>query len=438
VSKARSTSYAGYAVLLLLLANIANYGQRMLVAILLPSIKADVGLTDAQLGILMGGAFAVCYAIAGVPLARFAERHGRVRWLATAVAFWSLATGFFGLARTFSQMLLARVALGTGQSVCIPTSHSLLGDYVKPANRPFALGVHSAGGVVGATLAMVVGGYLGAQLGWRNTLALFAVSGAALAGVIALTLPDPAHAAATPSSEGAGLPLRAAIARLVVVRSYVLVLISVCFAMLVEYGLNQWLPSYYVREFSLSVETVGLRYGIAIAVGGIPGTVLGGLVAASLARRDVRWLVWFPALMYVVAIPIGLAMLLTPSADVAFVLNACYALLIYGTSGALWGACFVHVPAALRATTSAITLLVAGIAGLAVGPVLVGAVSESLTPRLGNQALQISLVAVECLAVLVVVPLVLASRFVARERLSVNNSPQRPASHCVSAESGVQ
>jgi len=161
-------------------------------------------------------------------------------------------------------------------------------------------------------------------------------------------------------------------------------------------------------------------------------------VAASLARRDVRWLVWFPALMYVVAIPIGLSMLLAASADLAFVLNGCYALLIYGTSGALWGACFVHVPAALRATTSAITLLVAGIAGLAVGPVLVGAVSESLTPRLGNQALQISLVAVECLAVLVVVPLVLASRFVARERLSVNNSQQRPASHCVSAESGVQ
>ena len=89
MSKTLSTSYSGYAVLLLLLANIANYGQRMLLAILLPNIKADVGLTDAQLGILMGGAFAVCYAIAGVPLARFAERHGRVRWLAIAVAFWS-------------------------------------------------------------------------------------------------------------------------------------------------------------------------------------------------------------------------------------------------------------------------------------------------------------------------------------------------------------
>jgi predicted MFS family arabinose efflux permease len=437
VSKTLSRGYAGYAVLLLFLANIANYGQRMIVSILLPGIKADIGLTDEELGILMGGGFAVCYAIAGVPLARFAERHGRVRWLSIALAFWSLATGLFGVARTFFQMLLARIALGTGQSMCIPTSHSLLGDYVKTANRPFALGVHSAGGVLGATLAMVLGGYLGVEIGWRSTLGLFAIGGGVLAGVVALTLPDPSRASAA-AIEGGGLPLGAAIRRLVGVRSYILVLVSVCFAMLVEYGLNQWLPSYYVREFSLSVQKVGFCYGIAIALGGIPGSVLGGMVVASLARRDVRWLVWFPALMYVVGIPIGLSMLLAPKADIAFVLNACYALLIYGTNGALWGACFVHIPPAMRATTSAITLLVAGIAGLAVGPVLVGAASDSLTPRFGNQALQISLVAVECLAVLVVVPLILAGLFVAREGEPQGTSAQGPESHRVSAASGVQ
>jgi len=439
VSKSLSKGYAGYAVLLLFLANIANYGQRMVISILLPGIKEDAGLTDGQLGILMGGGFAVLYAIAGVPLARFADRHGRVRWLSIAVAFWSLATGFFGLARTFLQMLAARIALGAGQSLCIPTSHSLVGDYVRPANRPFALGVHSAGGVLGATLAMVVGGYLGEDIGWRTTLALFAVAGVALAGVIALSLPDPSHQSSTAGPiAGAHVPLREVVGRLLGVRSYVLVLIAVCFAMLVEYGLNQWLPSFYVREFSLSVQSVGLHYGTAIALGGIPGSVLGGMVVASLARRDVRWLVWFPALMYVVGIPVGLSMLLARSANVAFVLNACYALLIYGTNGALWGACFVHIPAALRATTSAITLLVAGIAGLAVGPTLVGAVSESLTPRLGNKALQVSLIAVECLAVFVVLPLILASIFVARERAALGSDVPLRAKHRVPAESAVQ
>ena len=417
--KTLSKGYAGYAVLVLFLANIANYGQRMVVSILLPGIKSDVGLTDGQLGILMGGGFAILYAIAGVPLARFAEHRGRVKWLSIAVAFWSVATGFFGLARTFLQMLTARAALGAGQSACVPTSHSLLGDYVEPANRPFALGVHSAGGVLGATLAMVLGGYLGAKVGWRPTLELFALAGVVLAAVIALTLPDPSADTSGAGSSGRGtLPLRAAVGRLIGVRSYVLVLISACFAMLVEYGLNQWLPSYYVREFALPVQSVGFHYGVAIAVGGIPGSVLGGMVVASLARRDIRWLVWFPAVMYMVGIPVGLAMLLVPSASCAFVLNACYAFAVYSTNGAIWGACFVHVPAELRATTSAITLLVAGIAGLAVGPVVVGVLSDVLTARLGPQSLQMSLVAVQCLAILVVVPLLLAATFVARERLA--------------------
>ena len=417
MTKALSEGYAGYAVLLLFFANIANYGQRMVVSILLPGIKSEVGLTDGQLGILMGGGFAILYAIAGVPLARFAERRGRVKWLSIALVFWSLATGVFGLSRTFLQMLGARGALGAGQSMCIPTSHSLLGDYVKPGNRPLAFGVHSAGGVLGATLAMVLGGYLGAEIGWRLTLELFALVGVALAGVIALTLPDPSgRTSGAGPSEHVHLPLRSAVARLIGVRSYVLVLIAVCFAMLVEYGLNQWLPSYYVREFALPVQSVGIHYGIAIALGGVPGSVLGGMVVASLARRDVRWLVWFPAVMYIVGIPVGLSMLLVPTANVAFTLNACYAFAVYSTNGAIWGACFVHVPPELRATTSAITLLVAGIAGLAVGPVVVGILSDVLTERLGPQSLQMSLVAVECLAVFVVVPLLLAAPFVARER----------------------
>ncbi|MBS0578097.1 MAG: MFS transporter [Proteobacteria bacterium] len=408
-------NYAGYVVLLLCLVNIANYGQRMVVSILLPAIKADVALSDGQLGLLLGGGFAILYALAGVPLARMAERHGRVYWLAGAILVWSLATGLFGLARSFIQMLGARTVLGAAQSICIPTSHSLLGDYVSSERRPFALGAHSAGGVLGATLAMVLGGVVGVRWGWRPTLWVFAAAGGMLAAVTLLTLREPVPGVTHAAAPGR-VPLREVVRRLVSLRSYLLVLIAVCFAMLVEYGLNQWLPSYYVRQFGLPVEEVGLRYGLAIAVGGIPGSVLGGMVAGALARRDARWLVWFPACMYLAAIPTGLCMLLAPNPAVAFVLNAGYALAVYSTNGALWGACFVHVPGELRATTSALTLLVAGIAGLAAGPVLVGGLSDALGARFGPQSLQASLVGVECLATLVVVTLLCAAPFLHRER----------------------
>src|SRR4029077_15812934 len=100
MTAARLSPYAGYALLLLFLANVENYSQRMILAILLPEIKTDLSLTDGQLGVLVGSAFGLFFATAGVPLARFAERHGRIRWLSVAVVFWSAANGLLAMART--------------------------------------------------------------------------------------------------------------------------------------------------------------------------------------------------------------------------------------------------------------------------------------------------------------------------------------------------
>lgn len=413
-----SRTYAAYVVLLLFLANAANYGQRMVVSILLPAIQADMALTDGQLGVLMGGGFALFYAVAGVPLARFADGRGRVKWLSVAVAFWSAATGLFGLAQSFLQMLGARIALGVGESICIPTSHSLLTDYVAAQNRPFAFGLHSTGAVLGATLTMVVGGYLETRVGWRQTMSYLALAGFALALVMFATLREPprrdlaSHVAAEPSA------LREVVSHLISLKSYVLVLVAVCFGMLVEYGLNQWLPSYYMRTFSMSASEVGFRYGLTVAAGGIPGSLLGGVLATILGRRDIRWLVWFPAIMYVIALPIGLSMLLVRSPATALALNGAYAFAIFTTNGPLWAACFVHIPALMRATTSALTLLLAGVTGLALGPALVGGISDALSARAEGHSLQTSLVCVELLVLGVVVPLLAAAPFLLRESRS--------------------
>jgi predicted MFS family arabinose efflux permease len=410
-----SSSRAAYAVFLLFLANVANYGQRMIVSILVPAIQADMALTDAQLGIMMGGGFALFYALTGVPLARFADRNGRVRWLSIAILAWSTATGLFGLTRSFVQMLAARVALGVGESVCIPTSHSLLADYVSTEYRPFALGLHSTGAVLGATVSLSLGGYLEMRVGWRHAMSYFALSGCALAVLMFATLREPTRRGVPVDAATPPVALREVVRHLLTLRSYVLVVVAVCFGMLVEFGLNQWLPSYYVRQFSLSVSEVGFRYGMAVAFGGVPGSILGGLLATHLTRRDIRWLVWFPAAMYLTALPLGLSMLLAHSANTALVLNGFYSFAIFTTNGPLWAACFVHIPALMRATTSAITLLVAGVTGLAVGPALVGGISGALSAQGGGRALQSSLVVVELLVVGVIVPLLLAAPYLRRE-----------------------
>jgi MFS family permease len=411
VNDRRTELYVAYVVLLLFLLNAANYGQRMIVSILLPAIKTDMGLSDGQLGVLMGGGFALFFAIAGVPLARLADRSVRRTFLAGAAVFWSAATALF------AQMLSARVALGVGESVCVPVSHSLLTDYVAHENRPLAFGVHSTGGVVGVTLSLIVGGYLATTLGWRTTMVLMAAPGFVLAMLILATLREPGRSGGGTSATAVQPPLRAVIQHLVSRRSYLLILVAVCFSLLVEFGLNQWLPSYYVRQFGLTMTEVGFRYGVAVAIGGIPGSILGGLLANRLLRSDVRWLVWLPAAAYAVALPIGLSMLLATSASTALTLNAFYAFAIFATNGAFWAACFVSVPTMMRATTSAITLLVGGVCGIALGPVLVGGISDALASRSGEHSLQTSLVAVECLALVVIVALLFAARYLRRESL---------------------
>ena len=414
-----SQLYVGYVVFLLFLVNAANYGQRMIISILLPAIKADIVLSDRQLGILMGGGFALFYAIAGVPLARLADRSVRRTFLAGAVVFWSSATALFGMTQSFVQMLMARVALGVGESVCIPTSHSLITDYVSHEKRPFALGMHSTGGVVGVTLSLMLGGYLAATLGWRNAMLLSAIPGFVLAILLFATLREPARLGANGYTEkGEHFALRDVIKHLLSLKSYLFILVAICFSLLVEFGLNQWLPSYYVRQFGLTMTEVGYRYGLAVAIGGIPGSILGGLLTSRLVRSDVRWLVWLPAALYILALPIGLAMLLATSAETALLLNALYAFAIFATNGAFWAACFVSVPPMMRATTSAITLMVGGVCGIAVGPVLVGGISDALATRTGGHSLQASLVAIECLVVFVILSLLIAARYLKRERLT--------------------
>jgi predicted MFS family arabinose efflux permease len=418
MSGSASRLYVAWVILLLFLVNAANYGQRMVISIVLPAIKEEIALTDAQLGILMGGGFALFFAVAGVPLARLADRSVRRTFLAGAILFWSSATALFGITQSFTQMLTARVALGVGESACIPTSHSLLTDYVAPDNRPLAFGIHSTGGVVGVTLTLVLGGYLATVIGWRSTMFIAALPGVLLALLVLLTLREPARRdAGVPGSSIRHFPLEDVVRHLASLKSYLFILLAICFSLLVEFGTNQWLPSFYVRQFGLDMSEVGYSYGLAVAAGGIPGSILGGLVANRLVKSDVRWLAWLPAAMYAIALPVGLSMLLAASAEQALLLNGVYAFVIFSTNGAFWAACFISVPAMMRATTSAITLMVGGIFGVAVGPVLVGFISDVLAPRAGSHSLQASLVAVECLAILVVIFLLFAARHLRRERI---------------------
>lgn len=416
-ARAFSDKYIGLVIFLLFLANVMNYGHRLLLSILLPDIKAEIGLSDTQSGMLLGGAFALFYALAGLPLARLADRHVRRTFIAVALLFWSILTALMGAVVNFWQMLMVRIGIGVGEAICIPCSHSLITDYVSSKNRATAFAFHSTGATVGITLSLVLGGYLAAACGWRATLMIMAAPGIVLALIIWRVMKEPPRGYADGGlTKDIEQPLlRDVVKYLVSRRTYLFVVLAVCFGMLVEFGTNQWLPSFYVRQFGMTLDDVGLQYGLAVAIGGIPGSALGGILADRLIRRDLRWMLWFPALFYTLAIPVGLFMLMADNAQTALILNGFYAFLILATNGPFWASVFVLVPPMMRATASAVTLMAGGIVGLAAGPLMVGIISDYLTASLGDEALRASLIVIELLAVTVIFSMLMASRYLKTE-----------------------
>jgi MFS family permease len=153
-------AYARYALGLLTVVYVFNFLDRQILSILAERIKADLGLTDAQLGFLYGTAFAVFYALFGIPLGRLADVWVRTRLIAFGLAGWSLMTAASALARNFSQLTLARIGVGVGEASASPAAYSLLADYFAPAQRASVLALYSSGIYIGAGLGLGIGGLI--------------------------------------------------------------------------------------------------------------------------------------------------------------------------------------------------------------------------------------------------------------------------------------
>ena len=176
---------------LLTLVYILNFVDRQLVAILGQPMKAELGLSDRQLGLLSGVAFALFYTTLGLPIARVAERRSRVGVIAVSLGLWSAATAMCGLARTVPQLVLARLGVGLGEAGYSPTAQSLIADMVPPERRATALSLFSLGIPAGMLIGAIAGGWLAQSLGWRMAFIWLGVPGVALAFVVALVLRDP-------------------------------------------------------------------------------------------------------------------------------------------------------------------------------------------------------------------------------------------------------
>ena len=382
-----SRARARIALVILALTYLVSYMDRTVLAVLQEPIKAEFGLSDWQLGLLGGPAFAILYSVMGVPIARMAERFDRGRLIALCVFFWSLMTALCGMANSFLQMLVARAGVAVGEAGGNPASHSLIADLFPPASRARAVAIYTLGVPVGAFLGAVVGGLLAKWYGWRETFIILGVVGGLLVvGVLAL-IPKVTRGQfdAAPVADEPPPPAMAVLRLLGANRAFVHLAIASSLVVLVGYSLPAFLVSFMIRAHGLSVAEGGLVAGIVSGGGGIIGTLAAGQLADWLGPKDRRWYGWLSAIAMLIAFPALVLGLLAGNVVLVTALLTLGMALMFVYIPPTFAQIHAMVNAQMRATATSVFYLVINLVGLGIGPPLVGWLSDRLAvSRMGG------------------------------------------------------
>ncbi len=368
---------------ILLVAYVLSFVDRQILNLLVGPIRADLGINDTQMSLLMGLSFAIFYTIAGIPLGRIADSKSRRGLIAWGVAFWSLMTAACGLAQQYWHFILCRIGVGAGEAALSPAAYSLIADSFPADRRATAISVYAMGIYLGAGMAFLLGGIvvtwanaqgpmtlpvLGIVRPWQLIFLVLGASGLMFCLVL-LAIKEP-----TRKGVGAGVavPLKEVGAYLLTIRKAVLCH-NFGFACLsfASYGASAWIPTFFIRTHGLTAGEVGIYYGSLVMVAGSTGIVFGGRLADYLARRGYR-----DANMRVGLLAAALTLL-------------CNVVFLVDNMPLLWAIMFFNVftvampfgvapaaiqeimPNAMRGQASAIYLFTITLIGLGIGPTAV-------------------------------------------------------------------
>lgn len=358
-----------------------NFIDRTIVSILGQAIKVDLKITDAQLGMLGGIAFAILYTLLGVPIARLAERFNRVSIISLAIVAWSVFTAACGLAANFVILLAMRVGVGIGEAGCSPPIHSLISDYFEPRRRASALSVYAFGIPLGAMIGSVAGGFLAKNFGWRMAFIVVGLPGLVLAALIKLVVREPVRGASDPvgavqaAQAGGGGELAeigTVIKALFGNWPAANMMIAVTLASFAGYGVGQFSAPYFIRTFGLDYATVGLIFGLTGGLSAGLGTLAGGFIGDFAARRHARWYALIPAIGLAIATPLYVVVYRVSDWKLAAAILLIPGAFAYTFLGPTFGVVQNLVDARRRATATAVMLLFLNIIALGGGPLFTG------------------------------------------------------------------
>ncbi|MEO5640391.1 MAG: MFS transporter [Sphingomicrobium sp.] len=375
----------------MLLAYIFNFLERQLLAILKIPIKAELGLTDTQLGLMGGIAFASVYSTLAIPFARIADRSGRVRVISLAVAVWSTFTALSGLGQNFIQLFLLRMGVGIGEAGGVAPSYALIADGVPPERRARSLAIFSLGIPIGSAIGLLFGAWLTTALNWRYAFAIVGLAGLPVAWAIRRFVPETLRRSEVPGEIGVGASFAAVAARLARKPSFWLLSLGAASSSICGYGLGFWLPSYFVADLGISLTDMGLYFGSIVLIGGLAGIWFGGVLADRLRGRSISADALVPAMALFLTAPLYYAAMSTRSLATAWPLFALPYMLSLSWLGPIVGAIQRLVPSDERATASACFLLINNLIGIGFGTFIFGFLSDRMKVSHGAASLQYSI-----------------------------------------------
>jgi predicted MFS family arabinose efflux permease len=379
--------YRLYVLAVLVVIYTFNFIDRQILGILAPAIKAELHLSDTQLGMLGGLAFALFYTGLGLPIAWLADRWSRTGVMTIALTAWSGFTALCGVATGYPALFASRVGVGAGEAGGVAPAYSLVSDYFPPQERARALAAYSFGIPIGSALGVMFGGLIAAALNWRIAFFAVGLAGLLLVPLLKLTVREPTREPTPVKPASFGQTFAALASKPV----FWLISLGAAFSSTFAYGSAFWLPSYFGRSLGLSTHDTALYYGAVVLGGGLVGVWGGGWVADRFGQARRRVYVRAPALAFLLAGPCFLAALTTHSLAAAFLLFLLPQALSLFWLGPVITAVQHLVPAAQRSSASACFLFINNLIGLGCGSLFFGAMSDALKPTYGAEALKVAI-----------------------------------------------
>ena len=393
-NEGEATHHGRRVLLILLLAYVFNFIDRQIIGILAVPIKAELALTDTQLSLMGGIAFALFYSGLAIPIAWLADRRSRVNIIAVSVGLWSLFTAACGLAQNFWHLFLARMGVGIGEAGGVAPSYALISDYFPKAQRARALAFFSLGIPIGSALGVFFGGWIASHLDWRSAFMIVGLAGLPAALLVKLAVPEPVrggHDAAAGEAAEPAPPFPTVVRTLAVSPSFWLLSFGAASGSILGYGLIFWLPSFFNRSFDLALEEVGWFYGSIVLVGGMAGTWLGGWLGDRSGPDRPATYALIPAICFLIAAPTFAAGLFAPSLAIGWLLFAVGQMLALAWLGPVIAAVQHIVPPNMRATASASFLFINNLIGIGFGIFFLGFMSDTMRAAYGEDSLRYSI-----------------------------------------------